>query len=290
MTSIYARLGFDSTNPISNSAVQDFSDSVKNQMDLMPSFLNEWQTQDVATSNTAGYYQNPLISILSSVYTTANNLIKEKHPITGSSNAISVLLANTRNNAVTITYSNTELSITSEYDSFLYHTNRLSNMVPMDSNTTLPHYQTAMGIGKMMIYITNKSDGIQNNSPIMGNFTSLYTGNTLTSLQANAATLLVTLNNSITVTTTGTPPNTVSTYSSNISLFNAQSLDNAFSGLLNTMRGTRLSDTAFFQNSSAVLDDFNKVREFSKMGQSETQVVTEKIGSPKIIERLNSEN
>jgi hypothetical protein len=290
MTSIYARLGFDSTNPIANSTVQDFSESVKNQMSLMPPFLNEWQTQDVANANTSGYYQNPLISILSSVYTTANNMVNEKHPITGSSNAISILLANTRHNAVTITYSNTQLLITSEYDSFLYHTNRLSNMVPLDTNTTLPHYQTAMGVGKMMIYITNKSDGIQNNSPIMGNFTSLYTGNTLTSLQANAATLLITLNNSITVTTTGTPPNTITTYSSNISLSNAQDLDDAFSGLLNTMRGARLSDTAFFQNSSAVLDDFNKVREFSKMGQTETQLVTENIGSPKIIERLNSEN
>lgn len=295
MTSIYARLGFNPNNPIANSAVQDLSDSVKTQMSLMPSFLNEWQTEDVATSNTTGYYQNPLISILSDVYTVSNNMMNVAHPLRGSSNDITLLISNARSSAVTMTYSNTEQSITSEYDSFLYHTNRLSNMVPMDSNTTLPHYQTAMGIGKMMIYITNKSDGIENNSPIMGNFTSLYTGNTLTSLYANASSLVVTLNNSITTTTTsGTDGNgnpiTITTYTSNISLSDAQSLNTAFSGLLSTMRTSRLNDTAFFQNSSAVLDDFNKVREFSKMGQSEDQLVTEKIGSPKIIERLSSAN
>jgi len=50
----------------------------------------------------------------------------------------------------------------------------------------------------------------------------------------------------------------------------------------------RNQDNTFYQNSKAVLEDFNKVRDFSKLGQSETDMIMNAIGSDKIKQRLNS--
>ena len=53
---------------------------------------------------------------------------------------------------------------------FEYHTQRLSNMQGIGSDVTSPHYQTAIGYGKILTFITNKTDGVQNNSVVLGNF------------------------------------------------------------------------------------------------------------------------
>jgi len=289
MASIYGRLGFDSTNPIANAAVQNYDANVNSQLALIPTWLNEWQTKDVAEANTSGYFQNPLVSTLSNVYVVANtmmNMVGNNVPITGSTTTITNLLANTMNNAYSIGYSNTQLSITSEYDNFLYITNRLSNVVDMDSNTNVPHYETAIGTGKMMAYITNQSDGIQNNSPMIGCFTSLYTQDTLDSLVANTNPLLVILKNSINHTVIASPYS--ESYTSNISLSNAQSLDTNMSGILNTMKRSRTSDTSFYQNSRAVLSDYTKATQFNSIGQTENQLIQERIGTPKLLSRLNA--
>ena len=291
MASIYGRLGFDSTNPIANSAVEDYSANVNSQMEMIPSetWLNVWQTKDVAESNTSGYFQNPLTTTLANVQIVANTMLgitSNNLNISGSTGTITNLLANTKNNAVSIGYSNTQLSITSECSDFLYHTNRLSNVISPDVNVTLPHYQTATGYGTLMCYITNQSDGIQNNSPIMGSFSSLYTQNTLDALIANTTPLLNTLANSITQTVVLSPYS--QTYTSNISLSNAQSLDTNMAAIYNTMYRSRTGDTTFFQNSKAVMDDYSTAAQFRKLGQTESQLIQERIGSPKLLSRLNA--
>lgn len=289
MASIYGRLGFDSTNPIANAAVEVYDANVNAQLVLIPTWLNEWQTKDVAEANTAGYFQNPLTTTLANVNVVANTMLvltSNNKNINGSTGTITNLLANTRNNAVSIGYSNTQLSITSEYDNFLYITNRLSNVVDMDANINIPHYQTAIGTGKMMSYITNQSDGIQNNSPMIGCFTSLYTQNTLDALIANTTPLLIILSNSITQTVILSPYS--QTYTSNISLSNAQSLDTNMAAIYNTMYRSRTSDTSFYQNSRSVLNDYSTATQFNSMGQTESQLIQERIGSPKLLSRLNA--
>ena len=291
MASIYGRLGFDSTDPIANSTVVNYAANVINVMTMIPNgtWLNEWQTKDVAEANTSGYFQNPLTTTLANVQIIANKMLgltSNNKNINGSTGTITTLLANTRNNAVSIGYSNTQLSITSERSNFLYHTNRLSNVISPDANVTLPHYQTATGYGTLMCYITNQSDGIQNNSPIMGSFSSLYTQNTLDALIANTTPLLNTLANTITETVILIPYS--QTYSSNISLSDAQSLDTNMAAIYNTMYRSRTSDTTFFQNSKAVMDDYSKAAQFTKMGQTESQLIQERIGSPKLLSRLNA--
>ena len=244
---------------------------------MIPPWLNAWQTKDVAEANTGGYFNNPVITITQNVFSAANNMVNMANgfPISGSTITITNLLANTKNNAITLSYSNTELSITSECDKFIYITNRLSNVVGMGNDASTPHYQIAIGYGKMMNYITNQSDGVQNNAPMIGGFTSVYTSNTLGPLVANTNTLLTTLQNSL------------SGNNSTITLTDAQKLDNSMSQMLSTMVRCRTSDTNFFQNSGAVFDDYNKVTQFNNMGQTENQLI-QVIGTPKLLSRLNA--
>ena len=56
---------------------------------------------------------------------------------------------------------------------------------PPDSDPTLPTYRSATGIGKMVMYLTYQIDGVQNNAPMLGSFTSLYTKNDLISYYEN---------------------------------------------------------------------------------------------------------
>jgi hypothetical protein len=278
MSSIYGRMGFDGSNPIADIAVKPLDDSVMKQMKMMPPFLNTWQTKDVAEANTGGYFQNPVATTIINVNATANTMrhMANSNPLVGTTGTITTLLANTKNTAILISYSNTALSISSECNNFTYITNRLSNMVSMGTDTTTPHYQLAIGYGKMMSYIAYQSDGVQNNSPIMGCFTSLYTANTLNSLVANTTPLLTTLTNSLTGN------------NSSISLTDAQSLDSNMAQIYSTMYRCRTSDTSFYQNCAAVFADYTAATQFNGAGQSENQLIQEVIGSPKLLERLNA--
>jgi hypothetical protein len=139
--------------------------------------------------DTSGYYTNPLTGTISNITVLSSNMANVSNSVSGTTNAITSLIHNTSNIANTIAYTTGT--------GFLYHTNRQSNVIPPDSNMNEVHYQTAMGMGKMMVYLVSQSDGITNNSPIMGNFTSLYTGNTLNTQITLATTYYNTFNASI---------------------------------------------------------------------------------------------
>jgi len=289
MASIFGRLGFDSTNPVAESIVKPLDANVIAQMAMIPPWLNSWQTKDVAEANTSGYFINPVINITQNIYNAANTMVDMANgsPINGTTITITNLLANTKNNAIILSYSNTATQDVSECDNFIYITNRLSNVVGMGSDVTTPHYDIAIGYGKMMNYITNQSDGIQNNAPMIGGFTSVYAANILSTLVANTSNLLIILQNSITTTSYVISGNTYYDYNSTISLTDAQKLDNSMSQMLSTMVRCRVSDTNFFQNSGSVFNDYNKVAIFNGMGQTENQLI-QIIGSPKLLSRLNA--
>jgi hypothetical protein len=160
--------------------------------------------------------------------------------------------------------------------------------VEPDANMTVPHYQTATGYGTLLTYITNQTDGIQNNSPMIGCFTSLYTQNTLDAAVANTSNLLIILENSITRTSYVFEGNTYYDYNSTISLTDAQNLYANMNAIFSTMNTCRTNDTSFYQNSQSVVNDYNKVSQFRSLGQTENQLIQERIGSPKLLSRLNA--
>jgi hypothetical protein len=268
MSSVYGRLGFNSSDPNVSSTISNYSDGVNNQMNLMPQMVNSWQQQDIATSNVGGYFVNPVANVTQTIWNNANTLISLLANTSGTSSAINTALSSVNTYATTIS--------TSAANNFLYITNRQSNVVDMGSDNDTPHYKTAVGIGKLLSYLVYQTDGVQNNSPIMGSFTSITLGNTLNSLSNSFSYWTANIANSITGNT------------SNISLSNAQTFQNTAKQLANVMVYYPAQDTQFYQNSRNVVTDYSTVAQFSQIGSTESYLLNNYIGTPKITSRLNS--
>jgi hypothetical protein len=136
---------------------------------------------------------------------------------------------------------------------------------------------SALAVGRQILNITNTTDSVQNNTPILGNFTSLYTGNTLSSLNISIINDYITLNNSISIVS-GNAVSNISNSAMNTIISDIQSLQ--------TLMDTRRSgDWTFYQNSLAVMQDYQTVLQFSNIGATQNSLIT-LIGTPKLHSRL----
>ena len=269
MTTIYQRLNYDTTGP-ANTAVIQYPSTVISQMNTMPSFMNNWQQSDVGNSNVGGYFQNPVASLTSQIRDTCNTII--------SVSSIAPELTTIIDTAT--------VTANSAYN-FLRHTDRLSGVEPIgiDSPPSLPHYQQAVNAGKIISYITFQSDGIQNNSPILGCFSSIFSANQLTSMYSTISGDPAEISNSI-VTIPGVGDGS-DTYSSNLSSGQISAIVSDLVKISNFMDNTRTADEQYFTRENDIINDYNTVKQFSTMGTTERDLVLNFIGSPKLLARLN---
>lgn len=247
------------------------SNSVIKHMDTMPPMLNEWQTQDVSNSNVGGYFTNPVIGVTNSVWTLANSIIS----ITGlaSSNISQIRTAAT--------------TLSTAANNFMQHTNRMSGVADADpNNPLLPTYKSAIGAGKLVSYIVYQSDGVQNNSPMIGSFTSLYSSSNLTSYYTTVQNYATDVQNSIIAIID--PDLGTTTYTSNMSQTVANTMTTNLSIISSFMDARRTADVTFYTNSQAVITDYNTVKQFSNMGATESDMTNNLVGSTKLLTRLNS--
>jgi hypothetical protein len=238
-------------------------------MNTLPQLLEPWQQTDIANDDVGGYFQNPVGTVVNSIWTTSNTIIA----ITGlsSTNISQVFVAAT--------------DLCAAANSFMSHTNRLSGVEEVDANTaTLPHYSTAIGTGKLLTYLVYQSDGVQNNAPIIGNFTSLFTESDLTTHSQTILSYPATIQNSIDTSTDGF----ITSYTSNLSQTVANSMAAEMNTIADFMNSRRNGDVSFYTNSQEVVRDYKNVREFSGMGQTQTDLVNNYIGTDKLKTRLNS--
>ena len=270
--SIYALLNYPSNDPVMNAAVQPFSANVQYQMNLMPSMVKPWQQNDIAANNTTGYFQNPTLS--QSVWDSANSFLVLTSTCQGGNTGDITTLINS-------TISVAQNMSTNTANNYVYHTNRMSNVIEPDVNGDLPHYQTAIGYGKMITYITNKTDGVQNNSVLLGSFGSILSANLF---NANA---IVVMNWTNYFANTLYDDGTGNLYS-NISLTDSQSMYTAFASLDSEMWNRRQQDINFFTNTKTVMDRYNHVNQFNNIGQTESDLIMNHIGTDKIKTRLSS--
>jgi hypothetical protein len=267
---IFDRLGYNPS--LTGNNVTQYSDSVIKHMDTLPPMLSKWQQDDIANNAVGGYFKNPVANVVQQIWDTSNTIIA----ITG--------LNTTNISQVYVASSN--LSQTSA-NNFMAHTGRISGVQEMTPNTaTLPHYTSAMNVGKLLSYIVYQSDGVQNNAPIMGNFTSLFTEDALTVYYNIIKNYPNTIQHSIITTI---DPDTLGTvYSSNLT----QTVANAMKANLNsicTYMDTRVSaDVNFYNNSQNVVNDYHSTKQFSNMGGTQTDLVNNFVGSDKLKSRINS--
>ena len=255
MSSIYNRLGynFDTTK---------FGDDVN----LIPSannFLNnssinlsQWQVDDIATSTATGYYQNPYSSVLSNITIVLNGMA-------ANCNTSNITFNSAPTQANTL-YSSIINALTAVSD-FTTHTNYISG-IERSANTVLyPDLNTALSIGRQVLSLTNKADQTQNNVPVLGSFTSLYIRDDVDS-RSNAIIIdSRTLGNSLYV-------EDGNTYS-NISVSSINTIITDVNSLQTLLATRRNGDINFYQNSLAIVRDYQTVLTFSSVGATQNSLL-----------------
>jgi hypothetical protein len=269
--SIFARLGYDSAN----TATQPMSAAAITTMSRTPPLLNAWQQADAGVGgDTTGYFVNPNATVVQNTRDVANTIVSISNQVPALSGIVSSAL-NLQNAGL----------------QFTAHCDRLSGVVQPNTQTaTLPHYNTAVGISKVVMQIVFQTDGVQNNAPMMGNFTSVTCTPELNSRYSTISSYPTTISNSIFVTNVVDPDTgtTTTTYHSNLSSEITSTIYNTLQSFADYMNARRTGDVNFFNNCQAIAADYNTLKQFSNPGQTETDLLTNHIGSPKLLSRLNS--
>ena len=247
--------------------------------------LEPWQAEDLATSNTGGYFVNPCANITTNIWTTSNTLVSVANNVQGSGNLTGLW---TQIHTTLSYISNSSTSNTQAGD-FLEHTNRISGVTSITVSAeqgvaNLPHYETATQTGKALVSLIYQTDGVSNNAPIMGNFTSLFVANDLIVIYNTLSTYANIVNNSI--TTTIDPITFLPINTSNLTYNVVNSIATTANSANSIFYERRVHDEQFFKNSSDLLIDYKKVRGIGNSGQAESYLIENFIGSNKLLSRL----
>jgi len=271
-TGLYTILGYNFDDP--NGYVQVMSADTQSHMNSMPAFITEWQATDIKNDYVGGYYYNSVANVTQSVWNTANSIIS--------------LTANTTfTNAPNVPVYATAVTLSSTSNTFMIHTNRLSNIEPFTGLVEdQPYYLTALNYGRMALYVTNQTDGIINTSPIMGSFTSLLV---TPQISANANTI----NTYISLISNSISPNTdpealITSNTSNLTLTQVNQIYSDLANTNNLMAGRRNADVTYYNNLRNFVNNYNTTKTISNMSETEKYLATNFIGTAKLITRINS--
>ena len=255
MSSIYNRLGYNFDTTKFGDDV-DLTPSANNFLNNSSINLSQWQVDDIATSTATGYYQNPYTSVL-------NNITIVLTGMAANCNTSSITFNSAPTQANTL-YSSVINALTAVSD-FTTHTNYISG-IERSANTVLyPDLNTALSIGRQVLSLTNKADQTQNNVPVLGSFTSLYIRDDVDS-RSNAIIIdSRTLGNSLYV-------EDGNTYS-NISVSSINTIITDVNSLQTLLAPRRNGDINFYQNSLAIIRDYQTVLTFSSVGATQNSLL-----------------
>jgi len=258
---VYGTLGYNFNDP--NGYILNLSSDATSHINSMPAFITANQAQAIVSAgtgpiNTSNFYKNPVSSFVQNMWNTANSIISIAPG--GSDNS---------NNLI-----NTAISLATTANSFMWHTNRLSNLVAFDGTDTVnPYYTQAISFGKIAIYITNQTDGITNASPVLGSFTSLFIGP-----QLNANSIIISTDYTTYQTGIQNDTLTLTQYTKIGNDLNTASL------LMSTRKS---ADVAFYTNLQNMIRNYNTAKQFQTMGESQSYLVTNFIGTASAINLMS---
>lgn len=138
-------------------------------------------------------------------------------------------------------------------NTFKQHTDRLCGLVEIDGEKTanLPHYSTAISTGKTLTYLVQQGDGYSNSACILGNFTSILC---IPELEEKVQ---------------------------NLSSTSTASM----SELIIYLNDRRIHDEGFFANSRIVLKDYEELKKYNRMGETESHLVSNLIATDRLKNR-----
>lgn len=254
---IFDRLGFPASLS-ANTVV--YSNTTINTLNSMPSLLTDWQMQDIANSNVTGYFVNPTAASANNILSDLNYIVTISTGITG--------LETIKTAANNVVISNTIVL-------YREHTNRLSGVSPPDyEDPTLPHYDSALGVGKVLTYLLYQSDGVSNNAAFIGNFGSIILSNTISD-HAN------TINSNAYLI-----DGSISGGSSNLTAGQKTTIINNINAVNSFVISVRTNDINFYANCTSVVEEYKTLKGFNGMGQTQNDLIQNYIGSEKLKERL----
>jgi len=264
-TGVFATLQYSFDDP--NSAVKTFSANTQAHLNTMPAFIESWQAQDIANNTVNGYFKNPVQAYVNTIITYSAAMRDAANTANSSNSAIDGI--------ANVAIAANTLAVTA--NAFLAHTNRISGVTAFDGDITIPYYDTAMSLGKSAIYIMNQTDGIINSAPVMGSFTSILVG---PQIYANANTTVadsITLNQVIAGNVSNTATNT-----------QIAQIQTDLANINSHLSGRKSNDYTFYTNLKAFTDNYNTVKQFSNMGETQQDLIQNYIGSNKLLTRLNA--
>ena len=278
MATLFQKLGYNYSDP--HGDVTSLSDDTIQHLEALPPIIEDWQTQDISDSNVGGYNQNPLGTISTSIATSANAILNVASTIEICTNAgVSAVMANIANSAN---------NLITTANNFKDHTDRVSGVTSYADYiteagsaiaSTKPFKDTIKGYSKLLMYVIYQTDGISNTSIMYGAQTSLFTGPEMNVYYTALSTYANIINSSISYT-----PNVTS----NLTSTQANTIYAMIANTASFIDTRRTHDETFFTNMKTMVSDYQKTRQFSNMGESETDLVNNYTGSSKILTRLNS--
>jgi len=267
MASIFDRLSFPTD--LSNNVLV-YSDSTIRHMNSVPKLLDDWQYEDIANNDTGGYYVNPVANSANLIMSISTQIFANSNGVVGI-----ITIANSSNNLV-----NTA-------NNFLAHTDRISGVVQPNADTGgLPHYSSALGVGRTVSYMCYQNEGISNNAPIIGNFGSLYTANNLADYYTTIQSYPNVIANTIYYEADPIDP-VIMIKKSNLSSGLISSITANLNSINSFMSTKETSDVNFFNESNAIVADLNSAKKFTGMGETEKYLVNTLVGSDKLKSRIN---
>jgi len=274
MPSIFDSLGYNYT-PTGNE-VSDFSPEVIKSLDSLPPLLEKWQYEDLQNNDTSttNYLVNPVKPITESIRSKCLSIISACANPSDPANSVGNLVG--VNSVASFVYSNSA-------PNFIAHTDRISGLVQPNENTSeLPHYDIAIGMAKTVMMIVYQADGVQNNAPMIGTFTSLF-------IEQEIEDKLELINNypeliesSIEEVTETVGENTFIYYTSTLTTQEIQNIANDITSITTLFTTRRTHDENFYANTTILLEKFEEMKRYKDLGETENNLINNYIGTDRL--------
>jgi hypothetical protein len=261
MGGLYNSLNFPSSM---QGNVTEYDDKTKKHMDNVKIISNDDDYGDVLNNRVNSYYVNPVGTSCSSIISITTAIAN----ITGIDVAAPSILA-AASNLATCTYN------------FYKHTQRLSGLEGINAESgDKPTLQLAINIGRQLSYYLYQTESIDDNSVILGSFSSLYTKSNLTSYITTISSYPTIIQSGITSNPDIVPP--TYTYTGPTT----EIVDN-LNNIADFVNGKRTSDEAYYFRSRQIVANFGKAAALTSNGSAHKQLVNEVIGTNYAKERVN---
>lgn len=272
---IFGRLNFNYDTSKFGSGFY-ISQNAANTLNTFPTEVESWQKEEIANGSISisNYFQNPVGAISTSI--SSNTTLIRNFCINDTANTFPSNFAEAQNLA------NTANNLLIQILDFKSHTDNMSRLSVSTSNTeavvdsaNIPNYEIAMAQGQELVRLLYQTESVQNTSPILGSFTSLFINTELTS------------NNSIIGNDYILLVNSYDGMTSNISNSSMITIRNHLETVNTLMQVRRTSDWEFFKRQREILDDYYFVSKFNNIGNTESFLIKNYIGTSFLKDKIS---